>query len=201
MSIDAIKYLPTIAWRGRVTNVRLLTDTTYQLDIYPSDTNEPGAATREIGNYFKDNIGNTYSIIDSDTISITVSDDFQLGVGPQTGYYGIVYKSVGNGNSPYLAPVYYRHLDRVALEYSRRFELDILWKNSPKAGHGTLTSGETKILFTSSFNENEEYELWLYTFTNEGYQVGHTLKLEELDGFTVEVPIDCNYKYIATLTQ
>jgi hypothetical protein len=201
MSIDAIKYLPMIAWRGRVKNVRLLTDTTYQLDIYPSDTNEPGAATREIGNYFKDNIGNTYSIIDSDSVSITISDDFALGIGPQTGYYGVVYKSVGNGDSPYLAPVYYRHLDRVALEYSRRFELDILWKNSPKAGHGTLVAGETKIEFSNAFNENEEYELWLYTFNDSGYQVGHTLKLEELDGFTVEVPIDCNYKYIATLTQ
>jgi len=199
--IDAIKYLPTIAWRGKVNNVRLLTETTYQLDIYPADTNEPGAENREIGNYFKDNIGNTYSIIDSDSLSITISDDFRLGVGPQTGLFGVVYKSVGDGESPYLAPIYYRHLDKVALEYSRQFELDILWKNSPKAGHGELLAGETKIEFSGAFNENETYELWLYTFNDSGYQVGHVLKLEELDGFTLEVPIDCKYKYIAILTR
>jgi len=201
MSIDATKYLPTIAWRGKVANVRILTDITYQLDIYPADTNEPGAETREIGNYFKDNVGNTYSIIDSDSVSVTVSDDFALGVGPQIGEYGVVYKSVGNGSSPYLAPIYYRNLDRVALENSRRFELDILWENSPKGGHGTLSSGETKINFSVAYNDGEEYELWLYTFSDSGYQVGNVLVSEELDGFTVRVPVNCNYKYIATLTK
>ena len=61
-------------------------------------------------------------------IKITVSDDFRSGACPTSGQTAIVYRSVGDGNSPYLSPIYYRFLDKQALANSKRFELDILWK-------------------------------------------------------------------------
>lgn len=130
---DPKTYLPTIAWRTWIRNVVMLDAFTYRVDVKPIDVNEPGAETREIGNYLKDNVGHTYKIISSDETTVTVTDDFETGVGPQSGWQGIVYKSVGNGESPYLAPVWYRHLDSSALEYSRRIELDILWRNGQKS--------------------------------------------------------------------
>lgn len=37
--------LPTIAWRTYVSNVVMLTDSTYQFDVMPLDWNEKGAAS------------------------------------------------------------------------------------------------------------------------------------------------------------
>jgi len=127
----ATKYLPTVAWRTLVRNVTMIDAGTYRVTVKPIDVNEPGAALRVIGNYLKDYVGHTYKIIDSDATTIDVTDDFNTGVGPQSGRQGIVYKSVKKGNAPYLAPVYYRHLDKSALDYSRRIEMDILWKPDP----------------------------------------------------------------------
>jgi len=135
--MEASVYLPTVAWRTYAKDVILLTEETtlspaiYRISVQPIDVNELGAATAEkqIGFYFKDYVGHTYTIVDFTTTTIDVSDDFRCGVGAQSGRQGVVYKSVGNGLSPYLAPIYYRHLDRSALEYSRQTELDILWKH------------------------------------------------------------------------
>ena len=118
--MEANVYLPTVAWRTYARNVILLTEATllapatYRISVSPIDVNELGAvtATKQIGFYFKDYVGHTYTIIAVTTTTIDVSDDFRSGVGAQSGRQGVVYKSVGNGNSPYLAPIYYRHLDR-----------------------------------------------------------------------------------------
>lgn len=134
--MEASQYLPTVAWRTNIENVILLTSetvpdpATYRVSVYPIDVNEPGAMLeeKEIGFYLKDFVGHTYRIIGIGSGVVDISDDFRTGVGPQTGQEGVVYKSVGDGVSPYLAPVYYRGLDKSAMEYSRRFELDILWK-------------------------------------------------------------------------
>ena len=109
----------------------MLEDGVYRVAVKPIDINEPGAEERIVGNYLKDYIGHTYKIIDSDEYTIDVTDDFETGVGPQTGRQGIVYTSVKKGNSPYLSPTYYRHLDKSARDYSYRIELDILWKPDP----------------------------------------------------------------------
>lgn len=135
--MEANVYLPTVAWRTYARNVILLTEATtlspatYRISVSPIDVNELGAVTaqKQIGFYFKDYVGHTYTVIDFTTTTIDVSDDFRCGVGAQSGRQGIIYKSVGDGLSPYLAPIYYRHLDKSALEYSRQTELDILWKH------------------------------------------------------------------------
>jgi len=196
--MDATTYLPTIAWRTRIKYVIKLTDWTYKVTVKPIDINELGAEARQIGNYLKDFVGNTYSIINNDSTTITVQDDFQTGLGPQTGRYGIIYKSVGEGDAPYLAPIYYNYLDKSALDHSRRFELDILWQYSPKAKHEILTTGENIIEFSRPFKENIKYVLWAYTYTDEGYQVGHTIVSNNESGFIINVPRNCNIKYIAT---
>lgn len=143
--MDATVYLPTVAWRTIARNVIILTaetigdPATYRVTVKPEDINELGAIAVDIAinYYFKDYIGHTYRIIayskaNPSAITIDIADEFRVGVGAQEGRMAIVYKSIGEGLSPYLAPIYYRHLDRVALEYSRQFELDILWKKEQK---------------------------------------------------------------------
>jgi len=134
--MEASVYLPTVAWRTYARDVILLTEetilspATYRISVQPIDINDLGAATAEkqIGFYFKDYVGHTYTIIAYTSTTIDVSDDFRCGVGAQSERQAVVYKSVGDGLSPYLAPIYYRHLDKSALEYSRQAELDILWR-------------------------------------------------------------------------
>jgi hypothetical protein len=147
--MEANQYLPTVAWRTNIQDVILLTSetvpdpATYRVSVAPLDVNEPGAilAEKEIGYYLKDFVGHTYRVITVGSGTVDISDDFRTGVGPQEGRKGIVYKSVGDGNSPYLAPVYYRGLDKSAIDYSRRFELDILWKASRSVGVGVRQTG------------------------------------------------------------
>lgn len=139
---EANLYLPTVAWRTSISNVILLTEettelvATYRVTVDPIDINEPGGLTGEAEDidannyYLKDFLGHTYKIIDVGTGTVDISDDFRTGHGAVTGRMGIIYKSVGGGTSPYLAPVYYKYLDKSARDYSRRFELDILWKNA-----------------------------------------------------------------------
>ena len=140
--MDATVYLPTVAWRTIARNVIVLTaetisdPATYRVTVKPEDINELGAIAVDIAinYYFKDYIGHTYRIIayskaNPSAITIDIADEFRVGVGAQEGRMAIVYKSVGDGLSPYLAPIYYRHLDKSALEYSRQAELDILWKH------------------------------------------------------------------------
>jgi hypothetical protein len=137
--MDSTRYLNSVAWRTYSKNVILLSletlsnPATYRITISPIDINEPGAAgfDVEIGYFYKDYIGHTYSIIAKSSTTIDISDDFRCGQGPQSGLQGIVYRSVWRGRSPYLAPVYYRHLDKVAIDYSRQIEQDILWSNDP----------------------------------------------------------------------
>lgn len=206
MISGAVKYLPEVAWRTICRQVFLLSqkdssnDAIYRLNVFPIDVNDLGAATLEleVGFYLKDYVGHTYRIVNVNGLTIDVSDDFECGEAPQSGQHAIVYKSVYKGNSPYLAPIFYRHLDRMAFDYSRRFELDILWRNTPRSDAGQLTAGLNFVTFNEAFGTNEEYVLWLYTYNDEGVQVGNKLVSEEKEGFEVNVPISCNYRYIAT---
>lgn len=204
----ATEYLPEVAWRTICNDVYLLTEqvgstpATYRLNVYPIDVNDLGALPTmlEEGFYLKDYVGHTYTIIQVNTLTIDVLDDFLCGEGPQSGQNAIIYQSVDSGRSPYLAPIYYRHLDRRALDYSRRFELDILWRgNNPKAGQGTLSLGVNTVTFEDAFHPDQGYVLWVYTYDDNGYQVGHRLmEPTSQDSFEIQVPKACNYKYIAT---
>jgi len=128
-------YKPTVAWTTIVSDVVLLAEDTYRVTVKPEDVNEPGALSIVglDGYYLTDFIGNSYNIIDVGTDgnphNITVYDSLKRGIGPQVFQYGIVYRSVGNGEAPHIAPIRYDRLDNSSLDQSRAVELDILWKN------------------------------------------------------------------------
>ena len=130
-----MSYLPQVAWTTIVRNVIMLSSNTYRITISPLNPNEPGANLHDIsiGYYLKDYAGYTFTIIgvfvDGDIDNVIVSDDLPCGFGPQSGQYAYVYKSVGDGDAPFLAPIRHQRLDNSALDYSRAIELDILWKN------------------------------------------------------------------------
>lgn len=135
--MDGRIYLPTVAWCFKVRNVILLTRetiesaATYRVTAIPFDSSDPGAneGTKEVGFYVTDNVGNIYTVIATGTHTVDLSDDFRSGVGPQTGKWAVLSKSVGNGEAPFLTPIHYRRLDRSAIDNVRRIELDILWRN------------------------------------------------------------------------
>ncbi len=131
---DATQYKPTLAWRTIANKVVKLTKAdadspaTYRLTVYPVDRHELGSGTKQTGMFLMSFMGNPYTIIAVGTDTVDVEDSFRVRKCPTSGKTAIVYKSVGNGKSPFLAPVYYRFLHESALENSKRFELDILWK-------------------------------------------------------------------------
>ena len=172
--ISPEKYLPSVAWRTLVTNVVMLDDFNYRINYHAVDANEPGAYPLIMGDYLKDNVGHTYKIVDYTSNTLDIEDTFKIGVGPQTGQYGIVYKSVFKGLSPYLAPIYYRHLDKVALEYSRQFELDILWRNDPNAIKIEFSDTNTPKIENYQDDYAEDYgelpKVQLVTYDSEGVE-------------------------------
>ena len=133
--MDDSSYKPKVAWTTIVSDVKLLVADTYRVTAKPEDVNEPGASSiiGLDGYYLTDFIGNSYNVIDVGTDgnphNITVYDGLKRGIGPQVFQQGIVYKSVGDGYAPYIAPIRHDRLDRSSLDKSRAVELDILWKN------------------------------------------------------------------------
>ena len=128
--------LPTVAWQTVVNNVAVVNSTTYTLSIANINPNDPGASsnTVAVGYYIRDWVGHTYSItginVGGDPLRIQVVDDFLVGVGPQQGRLAYVYKSVGGGMAPYVAPIRYERLDKSAIGYGLPIDLDVLWENS-----------------------------------------------------------------------
>lgn len=170
--IEPTLYLPTVAWRTQIRNVIKLSDYSYRVTVNPIDANEPGAYPLVMGDYLKDYIGHTYKITDYTAPNIDIIDEFKTGVGPQTSQQGLVYKSVFKGKSPYLAPIYYRHLDKSAMDYSRRWELDILWRNDPNAIKVEFTDTNQPALVDYQDNYAEDYgelpKLQLITYNGVG---------------------------------
>ena len=150
-------FLPTVSWSTIVKDVFFIEPNIYQVTVIPEDINEPGAANaeKEIGYYLKDFVGYTYIInqinIDFNPNRIEVIDLLGVGCGPQNEQFGYIYKSVGDGQAPYLAPVNHQRLDKSALDFSRKIELEIIWtKLQPR--HEQLignVNGSNKIFQTS----------------------------------------------------
>ena len=142
----ATQYKPTVAWRSianKVVNVQRQTDSVlglYKLEVEPIDTNDIGAGLLETNFYLMDFFGNSYLIVFVDGLEIIVEDSFRFGKNPTSGKNCIIYKSVGEGLAPYLAPIFYLFLHKTALHNSRRMELDILWKHVGEPGDGLSSS-------------------------------------------------------------
>jgi len=152
-----MSYLPTVSWSTIIQDVVYIEPDKYQVIVIPEDINEPGAekAEKEIGYYLKDNVGHTYVItqinLDENPNKIEIIDLLGVNIGPQSGQYAYVYKSVGDGKAPYLAPINHQRLDKSALDFSRTIELDIMWKKAQPV-HEQLVgeiNGVNKIFQTS----------------------------------------------------
>jgi len=134
----ASKYNPTVAWRTLASNVfRLTAETeetpaTYRVTVAVVNSNDIGAGGKEIGYYLVDYIGVPYSIIDVDTNTVDVSDDFRTGKCPTSGKNAIIYKSVFAGRGLYLAPSSFINLHpTLALANSHKYDMALLWANDP----------------------------------------------------------------------
>ena len=125
------QYNPTVAWSTIVTDV-VMTDTTYNVTVEPYDINDVGSGQIDVGFYLQDFVGHKYSIleinVDANPYRIKLRDDFHVNESPQTGQMAFVYKSVGDGEAPYIAPINDLRLDQSARDYSKARELDILWR-------------------------------------------------------------------------
>ena len=135
--------LPEYAWRTIVNNVAISAPRIYTLDIKNTNPNDPGANGDivNIGFYIIDYVGHYYSITEINVGGVSgkikVYDDFNVGVGPQQGRKAYIYKSVGEGYAPYLAPIRFEELDLSAQGYALPIEKDIIWSHRGLHGVGT----------------------------------------------------------------
>jgi len=88
-----------IDWKTDVLNVQTIAIDTFIFDAEPTDYNDAGAITREIGNYFIDFVARCFKIIDSDATTITVVDLEHINLAPQSNKIGRVYQSVVDADS------------------------------------------------------------------------------------------------------
>ena len=95
------EYFPEVAWRTIVDNVTVTaTPYYYTVDVFPLDSNEPGADPLDIavGYWLIDNGGYTYLITDVSDSTITVYDINERSwgdsyIGPLEDLPGYVYKT------------------------------------------------------------------------------------------------------------
>jgi hypothetical protein len=83
-----------VDWETNVSNVQLLGQDTFSLDVFPLDFNDPSAITLSVGNYFLDYVNRAFKIIASSTGSITVVDLEGKNTAPQLNQTGRIYASV-----------------------------------------------------------------------------------------------------------
>lgn len=193
-SQDGTQYKPTVAWKTLVDSVIYLNTDTFIVKVDPIDYNDPGAINRTIGGYLMDNFGHIYTIIDSTLTAITVVDEFDYNIAPVDGEIGIVYKSVGNGNAPYIAPVLYEFLDTRAKDNADRLFKDILWKQAdlyPQDSAYIQFDSDT-IIWDATKTDVQDIEdsLSYYMLTESFTDSIPTIKLTRFDstGFRVTIP-------------
>jgi len=130
-----MSYIPEISWATIITDVEMVDAVSYYVTVEPINPNEPGGASgdKEIGFCIADFVGYTFEITELNIAGnwnrVKVIDSFGTGYGPQSGQFARVYKTVGNGEAPYIAPIDYTILNSSAFQYKHAIELDILWKN------------------------------------------------------------------------
>lgn len=127
-------YLGKVAWTTIIQDMIMLDDFTYSVIVVPININDSAAHTAEkqIGYCLRSFLGNTYRIIeinvDDNPNKILISDDFEIGYGPELGQISIVYKTTGDGRAPYLGSINsHGKLDDSAIDVIKSTELEILW--------------------------------------------------------------------------
>lgn len=124
---EPISYLPQVAWEAEISNVVMLSATTYKVTAVAVDPNEPGSGVADVGYVLTDFIGHKYSITAVDGNELTLNDDFLTGFGAQSDRPAIICKTVEDG---FIAPIRHERLDDSAIGYSRPIELDLMWKKN-----------------------------------------------------------------------
>ena len=128
------EYFPEVAWRTIVDNVTVApTPHYYTVDVFPLDSNEPGADPLDIaiGYWLIDNGGYTYLITDVSGSTITVYDINERSwgdsyIGPLEDLPGYVYKT--KNGAFLLSQSQLRFLDRSAPDILYPIEKGIIWK-------------------------------------------------------------------------
>lgn len=166
-----MSYLPIVSWKTVIQNVIFISPTEYIIDVTPIDANDPGSNVAiKVGDYIKDHIGNTYTVtviaINNFPYTVQVVAEFDVVVGPQSEQSAIVYQSVEDGKSPFIAPIRYDTLDKSAEDTSKSIELDILWKH-----RGFALGVNTNITYISVFG------LEPIIVADDGWQGGFSLNL------------------------
>jgi len=200
MSI-ATKYNPVVSWKTKALNVFKLTDATptvpatYRVTVRAVDTNDVGANQKAIGYYLVDYIGIPYSIIDIDTNTVDVSDDFRTGKCPTAGQNAIIYKSVFSGRGLYLAPSNLQGLHpTLALANSHKYEMALIWANDPNAKRIDFTASALPTIsgyqsaqldgfnLAEDFGENPLVRCIIVVDANTEYQLQQTPQFTKVDG-------------------
>lgn len=119
-----------IDWWATVVQLEYLTDSTYRFQAYPLNLNDPGALMREIGNYVVDNVGHRYKIIDSDATTITVLDEYRKNIAPQTAQPVKIYRSVYNGEAPYIGGIDWTFLDKSMWWKVYGEDMELMWRQT-----------------------------------------------------------------------
>ena len=128
--MTAKDYRTKYRWQTMIRDVVKLSDTTYRVTVKAENVNDPGAMeVILVGYYLEDTLGNRYTITQVDGLSVVVSDDFELGFGPRVDRQGVIFQSVVDGDSPFLAPAKYENLSISARDKAYGIDLDILWRN------------------------------------------------------------------------
>ena len=197
---DATQYKSLVAWRTIANKVVQLTKATtlllatYRVYVSPTDRHDIGAGTVGVGFYFISYMGNPYLIVGVGAGYIDVEDSFRFRKCPTSGKNGIVYKSVGNGDSPFLSP-FFRFLHPNAFEKFMGIALDILWKGSPVVsglGMDFVPGDPITLGLPSTIDSNS---------INEVTATSHTHKLGSIDISGISKANGCGALYNFPVTQ
>jgi len=139
-------YFPDVSWSTIASNVipyrtggTVFVLNTYLIDIYPIDSNEPGASTMEVAvnDYFIDYLGYPYTVLNVATVStykqIRVYDinersiSESINYGPYTNQIGYVYRPI-NG-AVVLSQAQLLNLDAQARDRINNIEKGVIWEN------------------------------------------------------------------------
>ncbi|MEN6291844.1 MAG: hypothetical protein ABFD07_07505 [Methanobacterium sp.] len=142
-------------------------------------------AVKEVGFFLIDFIGSMYIIdtinVDLDPNVIEVEDIFKTGFCPQSGQIAIIYKSVWDGTSPFIAPVKLDKLDKSARDNYQAIEKSILWLSQQPLEVTYENTNQPSVTYTELyrkiFTNNPKIILILPEYDPEtGLPTGHEIE-------------------------
>jgi len=149
----------TIDWSTIPENVAYINDSTFTFDAAVINYNEPGAAAREIGNYFVDFVGHRFEIISSTSTTIMVVNHFEKNVAPQGWQVGRVYLSVAEGKAEYVGSVDYSPLDESSRWRLNGADNELLYRKSDSVAQALIDTAAALRIYTNISVDSVRNEL------------------------------------------